>query len=254
MRYLYPTKVLKEIKDYISSLKTKTENPFIGVSGQAGAGKSTLVEYLVEYMGRGQIISVDYFFKESSKDRKKRIEESKKIGEEEYLKNSNNIVWFDFPKFNGTILKLKNGEIVVLKNVYDKHTGELTKTVYLKPDLTTFVDGVFILHCLYLDSRIYIHRDPEERKRNIEKRDGHRKSKQDLEQRWMETQGTEIPYIEMFLKNADLIIDASRNYEIIRKEEISKDVIKEIVERSKDEHYSNKWEKYVKESLKEILP
>ncbi len=239
----YDKRFLEKILD---SIPFENEKYIVGVAGQAGAGKTTLVYDLVEYLGKGYVLGFDYFFKLSSKERKKWIEDGERIGREEYLRRSNNLEWFDFEKYYETISSLKEGKPIKLENVYDKHSGELVKTVYIEPGII-FVDGVFILH-YPLDYMLYLHRDWDERKGNIEKRDGHRKSKKDLEKRWMETQGTEIPYIESELYNSNKIADATRKtiYDVYD------DVVTDVIKRSKDPEYNDEWRKYVKKKLKKI--
>ncbi len=242
----YDKKELKKILDNIFESINYSENGnyIIGISGQAGAGKTTLVKDLREYYGRGDILSFDYFFKMSSKERKKWIDEANSL--EEYYRRSNNLEWFDFEKYYKTIEGIKKGEPVYMKNVYDKYTGELNKDVVIEPGLI-WVDGVFILH-YPLDFILYLHRDWKNRKANIEKRDGHRKSKEALEQRWRETQGTEIPYFGKTLHNADKIYDAEKREILVPDEK----KVYEIIKRSIDPEYKDSWRKYVEEKLSEI--
>ncbi len=254
---LYPLKALEEVYKEVREVIEREKTPTIGVSGQAGAGKTTFVKEFCEYLSNkhsldSQIMNFDYFFKLSSKERKKWIDDGMSVGGDEYLRRSNNLEWFDFPKFYTALEQLKQQKRVILDKVYDKHTGELIKTVNLDPDRITLVDGVFILHCPLLDTKVYIHRDPDERRKNIEKRDGHRKSKEALDRRWIETQGTEIPYLERTLKNADVIVDASKGYKIFSEENITQQLLQEIIERSKDEKYDPKWEPYVETSLRKL--
>ena len=199
----------------------------IAVSGQAGAGKTSLTRDFVsswESYANGVPVAelgLDRYFRMSSADRKRWIEQGQEIGEEEYLKRSNNLAWFDFERIHDDLSSLKRGNPIQMRNVYDKKSGELSASLDIYPGdagLVVISDGVFLLHFPegIFDRIVYVHADAGSRKARVTERDGHRKGPEALAQRRQETQRSELPYMEQHIGAVHVLVDTTSEPFIVR--------------------------------------
>ncbi len=199
---------------------------FCGFTGQAGAGKTTNA-HLTERVANQLLIptvqlSLDVFFRKSSKARKAWLEEGKALGPEEYAARADQMSWWNFEQFEEVLHDLRSGRSVTLRNVYNREDGgELTGTVNLDvPDkgLVVICEGVAIAHMSdYFSHLVYLHARPEVRASRLQKRDAHRRGPEAAE-RFKLTEAFERRYFGEHLSRADMFVDTSDAVPYIMKE------------------------------------
>jgi len=192
-----------------SSLFDKHETVIIGITGQAGAGKTYISKYIAaDY----PVIDFDWFFLLSRSERSRWLDEGKKIGPEEWQKRADQSKWWNFEKARYALRQIKlNGEKITLENVYDRdNNGELTgrHEIALKNNLL-IIEGVPIILLEEIDVMIYIHADDVVRKQRIIKRDGEARMNIKAEERWLITQHFETKLFLENIKKIDCVIDNS---------------------------------------------
>lgn len=191
----------------------------LGLTGQAGAGKSNriaplIVEEAVQLGAKAQILGLDTFFILSSRQRKVWIAEGWKISEAEGLRREDQINWWNFPLAEQSLLTLRQSRRLHLSGVYNrKDQGELTDEITIEPPLEGMIvvfDGVAIAHLQALSCLWYVHAPGDVRQARLFKRDGDRRTlDHEAQKRWEVTERFERSYfpehwrrIKMFVLNA----------------------------------------------------
>lgn len=132
------------------------QKPFIiGISGGSGSGKTTFVRELANNFSAEQvcILSQDNYYK----PREQQVTD--KTGEKNFdLPES-----FKEQEYHDDVLKLLNGEDVVLKEyVYNNPLAE-PKLITYKPAPIIIIEGIFVFHfadvCNLMDFKIFIDAD-----------------------------------------------------------------------------------------------
>lgn len=169
-----------DLGNYLQEMYEPGKVKVIGLTGRAGAGKTTRVKEMV-IIGKEQGIPIvrlglDAFFRMSSKDRKAWLEEEG-IADEERARREDQDNWWDFERAEWALKTLKSGERLIMNNVYNRDDrGELTATVDIDPDpdrgLIVIFEGVGISHSKeMLDDVIFIAAHPNERRDRLLGRD-----------------------------------------------------------------------------------
>lgn len=109
----------------------------IGLCGRARAGKSTFSNKLVRELQSLGISSVhysaDWRFHHASRAREQWLRNSYNKDTEAYIESVNQQKWWDFPSIYQDLFLLKTGKAVVINDVYDRHTGEKSKSITVSP-------------------------------------------------------------------------------------------------------------------------
>lgn len=203
----------------------------LGITGQAGAGKSALITPLALDTARDRgfhsyHLPLDYFFKLSSRERREWIAEGESISKEEEQKRKDQINWWDFELAERVLTSLKQGKEVTLQNVYNRSDGgELTGTVEIKPppDGAFMVfEGVAIAHLNGLDNILYVHAPNRIRFARLLERDRHR-ANYEATKRFIITQEFELKYfyqnwhlLHYFLDNSNDCPDNVKDFAIAK--------------------------------------
>ncbi len=207
-------------RDLISRLLGLGEIVTLGITGQAGAGKTTHIAPLAiaavqDLGGEGYELPLDAFFILSSKQRKLWLAEGERISPEEGVQRRNQLRWWNFDRSRAVLRTLRNGDGVHLRNVYNRAAGgELTGEISIPPAtagrkrLITF-DGVAIPEVRdLLDRLLYVHAPATVRLGRLRDRDRHRQGAEVLE-RFKLTQEFEIPYFQQRWSLIDHFVDNS---------------------------------------------
>lgn len=173
----------------------------IGVTGQAGAGKTTMARVAQKAtlaLGLScNTLSLDAFFKLSRRGRKAWLEEPG-ISSKERARRENQVSWWDFDWAASSLATLKANKPLELRNVYSRHDdGEQVGKITIKPHEAGGVilfDGVAILHVSPVDEYLYLHALPEVRFNRLLARDGASRNGDAALQRWRLTQSFERNY------------------------------------------------------------
>lgn len=138
----------------------------VGFVGRTGAGKSTTINRLLGTLesmgGRGGKFELDSFFIKSREERKAWLSEPC-ISEEERAERGNVANWWNFDLALETLDKIRAGEHIRLKGLYDmEQGGEKVGVMDIDPGdsgYTVFVEGTTLLlpvMCEAIDSFIYL--------------------------------------------------------------------------------------------------
>ncbi|EFK97276.1 protein containing Haloacid dehalogenase-like hydrolase domain, partial [sediment metagenome] len=191
------------------------EVSIVAFTGRAGAGKTTTAQ---EYKRRcdqmgipAAILSLDSFFKLSSKGRKAWLAEGEALGPEEYSRRADQMSWWDFEAAVDALETLRRGEPVHLTNVYNRADGgELTGEVTIVPPpegMVIIFEGVASAHLSgHVDRVVAINAHPKVRKDRLLERDKHRGEKE-ARKRFEVTQGFENRYFQKHAAAAHLVLD-----------------------------------------------
>lgn len=114
----------------------KSRRLLVGVSGRAGAGKTTLVQKISFDLATALVENVtysgDWHFIRDSNDRKAWLRESWRDGMNAYLNAVNQYNWWDFDAIYKDLDVLRNGETVKIVGAYDRLTGTKTAEITLE--------------------------------------------------------------------------------------------------------------------------
>jgi len=185
----------------------------VGITGPAGAGKSTTSHLLAEHAMRLsvplQVLPLDAFFRLSSRARKEWLAEGERIGGQELARRSDMTTWWDFDRLVDVINRLRRMEVVHLYNIYNREdggdlTGELT--IDLHGGGILVVEGVAVAHLRaqgLVDILIYVETREDIRRVRLLQRDGDRRRGVEAEKRWRLTQAFEQRYFAEYKRLAD---------------------------------------------------
>ena len=128
-----------QITEYIISRlrESKDQRLLVGVSGRAGAGKTTLVQKLSEQLTASHIDNIaysgDWRFILDSNRRKEWLRETWRVGMDAYVNAINQISWWDFDAIARDLAALQAEKPIKIVDAYDRLTGTKTAEVNLGP-------------------------------------------------------------------------------------------------------------------------
>lgn len=199
------------------------ETIFLGVTGHAGSGKTTLAHKVCEASRTlgvvSDVLSLDAFFILSSKDRSEWLSEFPP-GHPEHESRSNQINWWDFDKLKKSLQTLRSDKKLHLEGTYNRaDKGDLTGSISIQLENTgtnlVIVEGVAIAHpevSDFLDHLWLVDTQLEERKDRLFNRDQSRRSNPELAQeRFKITQAFEIPYFSEFGHNVSIRLQSQND-------------------------------------------
>lgn len=100
----------------------------VGVCGRAGAGKTTITNKIANQLKEKEIHSIvysgDWRFKLDSARRKQLFHEKWNKGLDQYLLAINQFTWWDFDKIYEDLIKLSEGQPVIINRAYNRETGK----------------------------------------------------------------------------------------------------------------------------------
>jgi FMN phosphatase YigB (HAD superfamily)/uridine kinase len=195
----------------------------IALSGRAGAGKTRLAEHLKRVLHRHAvptvILSLDYFLRQSTRERQAWLEEGRVQGREEYARRCDQMEWWDLERMQIAMDAIRRGDCVQLEGVYDRNDGgELSGTQRIQNLLrpagkarggACIVEGVAVAHLKRPgDHLVYVSSHPSVRRERLLCRDVHRDAGAAAE-RFRITQAFEDAYFPRFSARVDTVIDCT---------------------------------------------
>lgn len=206
----------KSFHELIGGLLVPGEVSILGVTGQAGAGKSNHVAPLAmaeaEQQGYATAhLGLDAFFKLSSRARKAWLVEGEEIGGAEAEHRNNQISWWDFDRAEEALKRLAQGQPIHLTGVYNRADGgELTGEVNIDPTVTAngmlvVFDGVGVAHLNHMDKIMFVYADPDIRLERLRMRDKYRTG-EEVQRRFALTQAFERWYFARCWDKIDLLV------------------------------------------------
>ncbi|MDO8559718.1 MAG: hypothetical protein Q7S23_01605 [bacterium] len=207
-------------REIIDGLGQSRQVAILGITGQAGAGKTTHIGpcavATAHDLGFDSFeLPLDAFFILSSRQRKLWLAEGDRVSPKEGVLRRDQLRWWDFERAGHVLRTLRNGDGVHLKNVYNRADGgELTGEIIIPPTspsrrrLIVF-DGVAIPELRELiDGLLFVHAPAPVRLVRLRERDRHRKGTEVLE-RFKLTQEFEISYFRKRWAAIDHFVDNS---------------------------------------------
>lgn len=216
MHYKDPA-IFETLLIFFDAIFKQEETAVVCVTGQAGAGKTTLgkaLEDAAEHRGRQYLnVPLDWFFIKSSKQRAAWLAEEG-IDNLERARRADQINWWDFDLANKTLVDLKAGDPVHLYGVYDRSRGgELVLDVDLpalpRPSLIV-LEGVAGLHIPSVDTSVFLHMPAKTRFQRLLQRDTNRRGQAAID-RWDLTQRFETRYFREHWDKIGLFATSNRN-------------------------------------------
>lgn len=210
-----------DIQALVNKLFVPGKNRVVGIVGRAGAGKSTVTKLLVEEMNRlsalncrkfnGHAIGLDAFFRLSSADRAKWLDELG-IDPDERARREDQALWWDFDQADQVLRALSAGRPVHIEGVYtqqdrDKKSGVLdVQPAPSEEGNIFFIEGVGVPELAkrgIVDELVYVNAHESVRHMRVYERDKRKRGEREARRRWGMTQGYEdrmygagSPYID----------------------------------------------------------
>lgn len=204
---------------YLRGIFTPEQTIMVGITGRAGAGKTTLASRLVQESNSlgfsAHELSLDWFFKLSSSERKAWLIEGKTIGEREYENRTDQLSWWDYEKLLGAVSCLLSDKPLELKGVYNRQDkGELTRDVFIPQNSSgriIVLEGVGIAHLdrVFNGDLIYVHADSSVRMTRLLQRDADRRKGLEAAERFRLTEAFELGYFHRERRKATRFVDNS---------------------------------------------
>lgn len=184
------------------------QSSVLGITGRAGAGKTTFTTGFVEFCIKNGVNVVayngDWDFILSSKERKEWIEAPRMAGDlTEYARRANQENWWDFEAMSRNIGLLRSGSAIHLTNAYDQRTGEKNLSVPLEPpkDGLIIIEQPFIGFVIQqLDGIVYLHIKPDVGFMRLFQRDVQKRGIYASVQRFAETTMSEDLHLSKYLQ------------------------------------------------------
>lgn len=157
-----------------NTLRNKEKPRIIAVIGFLGAGKTTFAQKLKQFLEeKKQTISIfqqDWFFVYDRQQRLSIINSSQSVEEKKKTYK------IDFEKIKNTLLKIKQGQSITLKNLFNQKTGQKDITQKISPVSFIIYEGLSIyqpeIYELF-DEIIFLQASKEKRIQNLTQRDSH---------------------------------------------------------------------------------
>lgn len=210
----------ENFSDVIKTLCRSGQVTILGITGQAGAGKTTRISplFLEEVRDQGFAaahLPLDAFFKLSSRNRRDWINAGEAISAEEGAFRSDQINWWDFEAAKSAIKTLRSGQALHLTKVYNRADGgELTGEVHIVPPPTGMVvglEGVAICHLDNINTLMFVYAPAPVRLERLRQRDKYRQGIEVFE-RFRVTQSFELQYFPKYWHKITHFIDNSINF------------------------------------------
>lgn len=137
---------MRPISEYIvNRARAAARRPLlVGITGRAGAGKTTLTEGIADDLRASGLPSLpysgDWRFILDSPGRRAWLRDTWRVGMDAYLNAINQHSWWDFDGIAGDLAALRQGRAVVVEGAYDRTTGEKSARIELGP----VTDGVIL--------------------------------------------------------------------------------------------------------------
>lgn len=173
-----------DLSDYLRQIYEPGKVKVIGLTGRAGAGKTTRAKEMAiigDELGIPVVrLGLDAFFRSSSRERKAWLEQEG-ISDEEKARREDQDNWWDFERAKWALGTLKSGQRLIMNGVYNRNDkGEMTATVDVDPDpekgLVVVFDGVGVSHVSeMIDDLVFIAAHPNERRDRLLGRDADRR-------------------------------------------------------------------------------
>lgn len=207
------------IKDILQYLQTNNGKIF-AITGNAGAGKTTLTKKITELDDSFLQYSIDYKFIGDSNFRKELLNKKIQNSIISYIDACNQYNWWDWNKIYNDLQKLKNNQTIFLENKYNRDKGIIEQNLELKctKNNKILVEGALLgnIDILNLiDVVFFVVQDPEERLQRIIKKDYSRRTINEILARFLITEYSETKYYKFlfdFYKKPIVILN--HNYEI----------------------------------------
>ncbi len=193
--------MIEDIYLYIENSPAK----IIGITGNAGAGKSSLAKYITTKSTSYLQYSSDYKFIGDSKFRKELLERKAKDSIASYIDACNQYNWWNWEEIYTDLQKLKKHDSVTLKSKYNRDVGKTEEGIILNnnKDKKILYEGALlgdnrILNLI--DVLFFITTEPEIRLKRIIEKDKERRTLNDICSRFLITEYSENLYYESLFK------------------------------------------------------
>jgi len=180
---------------------TSSDYKLIGVTGNAGAGKSTLTSNLPE--DNFLKYSIDWRFVGDSRFRRKLLKEKAKSSLDSYIDACNQFNWWDWDLVLKDLNELKIGRDVEFF-AYNRDLGSNQATSLFAKDKKIICEGALLGNealINQLEIILFVYTPINQRLTRLLKKDSERRSLNEILARFLITEYSENRYYEMLLKN-----------------------------------------------------
>lgn len=180
----------------------------IGITGNAGAGKTTFAHYISHYYNNQiPVYSIDFRFIGDSNYRSNLLKSKQNNSIQQYIDACNQFNWWDWEAIYKDITCLLEGKEVVIEKAYDRLTGKIENEIILKPWKKIIIEGALLGPMMILnliDSILFIKRDVEERFNALIDKDKYRRTFKESISRFLITEYSEETYYQNYLSIANI--------------------------------------------------
>jgi len=214
--------MLNEIKEFINNSDYK----LIGITGNAGSGKTTLSKLLSDEF---TIYSADYKFIGDSNYRKELLEKKSEKSINSYIDACNQYNWWDWQSIYSDLNMLKEGKTVNLENKYNRDKGIYEDGIQLIPTDKIIYEGAILGHYSIielLDVIFFIYTPKDKRLERLISKDLNRRSLNEILARFFITEYSEYIHYKMLFKlhkNQSKLIVLDSFYNIIANFKLEED-------------------------------
>lgn len=212
-----------DFKNYLLTSSFK----LIGITGNAGAGKSFLSNKLAEDTNFSHY-SADYKFIGDSNFRKTLLKTKAHLSLASYVDACNQFNWWDWEAIGQDIDNLKKGNLVVIKDFYDRASGNIeNKNLEIPSNPKVIYEGAIlgdtkILNLL--DGIIFVYTDKEKRLARLFAKDLGKRSMNEILARFLITEYSENKHYQMlFAYYKSKMIVVNEEYKIVSNFELDKE-------------------------------
>lgn len=185
----------------------------IFVCGLGGAGKTTYAQKLLAQTPGAVLVSHDWYLRDSSSERHKKLDDAMASGDEVRIDNDcNPRNWYEWKSFLRDLETLKQTGKVSVRAAWNQKTGEKNLELNLvldKKDPVIICDGIYLLHdevAKLADEIILLKASLDESRRRAEARDSHLQDSAHRARKRAWATKYDIPYFERFAKNATKVV------------------------------------------------
>lgn len=207
-----------EVRKIIRAQYKRDKVCVIGLTGQAGAGKTATAEifqFVAVSLGIPLcVLGLDSFFRFSSAERKRWLEEGKRAGKDEYDRRCDQMTWWNFEQARRALDRVRECQKLKLSGIYNRadrgeKTGQIS--IHLPAGGLLVFEGVAVAHLRatrMLDYLVLVCARDYIRRERLQDRDASRR--QDAaaaEERWRITEKFEHNYFKRYGGLADVRLD-----------------------------------------------